>query len=498
MGTHPDIENEQENQRQAALSAHAQETIQGEAAPPRQPSPPSPRPPDRRWFTVAHVAIVVLLVLAVSVGIVALVRLSQPRVTPATPTPNPTAVTTTPVPTSTTRPTATATPPFVPGQWVQSLTGYRVTEFSAAPRHPNVLYACAIAPGVPVEYRSVQTVLRSADFGATWQDIGGRAQMSRGCELTISPTDSYEIYVATSSNPPADQAIPSYVLEHTSNGGDSWETIHPTVYAPSLNATLAWQGWQLSFAGNHLYSVQAVPTSFTPAPQGNQVLTRLVMSTDGGHTWTVLDTQLATGGQSVEAYAVNQAHPTLFYELAYVPIAPGMGFPPLELYQSVDGGKTWQSVLQHIPWLAPLSPSAILTGSEHLEVIYLTNTRCPAAQAFHAGGGPLLRPLAGSPFSMCMSSDAGKSWRTVTAPNQFAQTIGGGVVDQQGRLYTQVTTAGAVEIWRYDPTAETWSKVTQAPRDGDVLAGTPTGAHGTTVLWFMSTSGQAALYRYVF
>jgi len=97
-----------------------------------------------------------------------------------------------------------------------------------------------------------------------------------------------------------------------------------------------------------------------------------------------------------------------------------------------------------------------------------------------------------------MSSDAGKSWRTVTAPNQFAQTMGRGVVDQQGRLYTQVTTAGAVEIWRYDPTAETWSKVTQAPRDGDVLAGTPTGSHGATVLWFMSTSGQAALYRYVF
>jgi hypothetical protein len=97
--------------------------------------------------------------------------------------------------------------------------GYRVTELSAAPSHPNVLYACA-----------VQTVLRSADFGATWQDIGSRAQMSRGCELTINPTDSYEIYVATSSNPPADQAVPSYVLKHIAKcaAGACLAHIHPS------------------------------------------------------------------------------------------------------------------------------------------------------------------------------------------------------------------------------------------------------------------------------
>lgn len=59
------------------------------------------------------------------------------------------------------------------------------------------------------EYRSVQTVLRSVDFGATWQDTGKRAQMSRDCELTINPTDSCETYVATSSNPPTNQAVPS-------------------------------------------------------------------------------------------------------------------------------------------------------------------------------------------------------------------------------------------------------------------------------------------------
>jgi hypothetical protein len=141
-------------------------------------------------------------------------------------------------------------------------------------------------------------------------------------------------------------------------------------------------------------------------------------------------------------------------------------------------------------------PVEILTGSENPNVVYLTNTACPASQAFHVGGGPVVQ-LAGSRFSLCLSSDAGKSWRTISAPSQFAYTMCGGVIDQQGGLYTQVTMSGVMEIWRYDPATATWSKVMQAPHDGSVLAGTPTGANGVTVLWLMSTSGQIVLYRYV-
>lgn len=75
--------------------------------------------------------------------------------------------------------------------------------------------------------------------------------------------------------------------------------------------------------------------------------------------------------------------------------------------------------------------------------------------------------------------------------------MGGGVVDRQGRFYAQATTSGSVEIWHYDPATATWSKVTQAPSEGNILAGTSTGADGTSVLWLMSTNSQAVLYRYV-
>jgi hypothetical protein len=105
-----------------------------------------------------------------------------------------------------------------------------------------------------------------------------------------------------------------------------------------------------------------------------------------------------------------------------------------------------------------------------------------------------------------MSSDEGKSWRTITAPSQLAYAIYRRVIDPQGCFYAQGTPSGSIEeIWRYDPATDAWSKVTQAahpgddeaPLEGDVLAGTSTGANGTTVLWFMSTTGQPVLYRYV-
>lgn len=197
----------------------------------------------------------------------------------------------------------------------------------------------------------------------------------------------------------------------------------------------------------------------------------------------VLGSQIAAAGRSAEAYTVNTAHPSVMYELAFVQVEPGTGFPSLELYQSADGGQTWQLVLQRLPELSPFSSAAILTGSENPGVVYLTNTRCSAAQAFHAGYQAAFLPLAGSGYSICMSNDGGKSWKTVLAPSQFAQTMGGGVIDRQGRLYAQATTSGTGEIWRYDPATATWSKVTHAPQEGSVLAATPISANGTTALW---------------
>ena len=86
-----------------------------------------------------------------------------------------------------------------------------------------------------------------------------------------------------------------------------------------------------------------------------------------------------------------------------------------------------------------------------------------------------------------------------TAPAQLATSMYRGLIDPQGRLYTNATpTAGStIEIWRYDPAAGTWSRVTAVPEEGSLLAVTLTGGNGHVALWFLLTAqGKWILYRY--
>lgn len=499
MRTHHDIENERENRFPGVPSVPGQEVEQGGSGPPWQPPhPSSPRPPNRRWFVVLLVSMLVVLLVAVGVGTIALVQISRQHITTATPTPGPTA-TVRPTPTMQPTPTSTSLPTR---QWIQVLTGYHVTELQAAPSNPSVLYACAVPPNLPFNLAGVQTVLRSADLGTHWQDIGSRAGMSRGCELTINPTDSYEIYVSTSSSAPEDARVPSFVLKHTINGGDSWETIqHPLVYGPGLQIPPAWKGFNLSLESGRLYSLQSLLIPPQPAPPEHQgplptTWTRLLMSTDGGQSWGVLDRQLARTWQTVWGYKVNPGRTSTIYELVSPPGATAGEAMQAELYQSTDRGVSWQPLIQSIPGYP--RTAEIYIGRQQPDLLYL-RAQCPTRQVRHtgSGGGGPLYPSAGGVFDLCMSIDGGSTWRAIPAPAGRTTSMDGGLIDSQGRFYTYTLFSATPEVWRFDPANQGWERLTTEPARGTLLQATSIGTSGNATLWFLSgDQAKPVLYRY--
>ena len=98
-----------------------------------------------------------------------------------------------------------------------------------------------------------------------------------------------------------------------------------------------------------------------------------------------------------------------------------------------------------------------------------------------------------------MSSDGGVNWRTISVPSQVAISMGGVMIDPQGRVYAYIPymPGSMMDFWRYEPAVDTWSKVTRAPTEGSLLAVTSIDTHGHVALWLMGTAQEKLeLYRY--
>ena len=350
-----------------------------------------------RWL-----AGVVALTLVIGLGTIACSQLGQPQDTPSVPVP-------------------------APGNWVQVLTGYALTSLNAARSDPAVIYACATT------YRQVGNArtptgyafLRSADFGAHWQNIGSRLVLGGACRFAINPADSNDLYfvnVLTHSQGPS-------VLLHSTDGGKSWNTITPVFQIPGLNSPVEWAPQQLTMEGNQLFALQGVPSATLPLPgqstpsSGTSGL-HLLTSIDGGNNWTVLDNYLNNTAQSVTSYAVDPSSVDTIYEVVSVlrsPIQPlgrlqkGTPIPvPLlspgsSLYKTTDGGSNWQQLQQGLPFGAQVQ-----LAIDKPNLVYLSTI---------SGGPHPLGPLAvagpnatGSTFQLSASSDGGTTWSNVALP----------------------------------------------------------------------------------
>jgi hypothetical protein len=388
-----------------------------------------------------------------------------------------------------------STPPPA-GQWVNLDNNYIFSALEAAPNNPALVYACTSPYSQPQGSAPHYMLLRSDDFGAHWQDLNKQITLRDFCQLTINPTNSNELYIVTAGTPSGGNTPD--VLKHSSDGGKTWQTLHPKV--EDGQAAITWHVQQLRQVGHDLFGIQwTSPLASNVTQLSTTTPSRLVRSSDGGKTWTPIANAAASTTLIVHDYAVDPGNINTIYELAGAPprlsepgITPGAKTALMTLYKTTDGGANWQPLLNDV-----LPDSTLQLASNQPATLYIgeaTGNRATSETA-----APMSSAVAPISFRIRTSSDGGANWQTALQIQGMSGFVHGWFSTGNGQLYVLSGASGNnAAIRRYDPANKQWSDVTQPPQSGDLLAVTPTGTSNGAVLWLRSfVGGKTALYRYV-
>jgi hypothetical protein len=330
--------------------------------------------------------------------------------------------------------------------WQRTLTGYSVSAVVGAPSNKAVLYACATPwhGASPVVGSASSgggytnpsyTVLRSADGGATWRDVGAGTGFAGTCQIAVNPANVDEVYAVSAPRQVTSGGSAASFILHTTNGGAIWSAIHPTTLgALYRRGAIPWSVADLSMAGDRLFGLQWLqsmpqePPVGPPMPAFAPALARLVASADGGRTWTVIDDQFGAAWLGVRSYAVDPERPATIYILAGRPIGPveyggpnGVQLPPsspqpsgteADLYKTTNGGASWQPLLRSISYgmtvrLAADSPATVYVGGSPSPVPLVASAGAPGAPSAPVGAAPA-GVLGG--FGLRVSRDGGATW----------------------------------------------------------------------------------------
>ncbi|HEX8732865.1 MAG TPA: hypothetical protein VF725_12490, partial [Ktedonobacterales bacterium] len=225
---------------------------------------------------------------------------------------------------------------------------------SVAPASLRIQYNASL--GATSKTSSPQYVLqRSDDWGQTWKNLTppqipgvtypDSLNVMGGAESPVNP----QVFILTLqlngvnySVCPKNSVLVCQLQYVTANGGATWQKL--TLPAPGLlglQLPFGFSGTNLAAQGSRLYSVV---NQVTLAASGTPPPGRLVVSDDGGVTWRLADSALASRGLLVYFYAVSPSGSSAYVVAgpndANIDLQTGQ-LPPFSLWRSDDAGATW-------------------------------------------------------------------------------------------------------------------------------------------------------------
>jgi hypothetical protein len=290
---------------------------------------------------------------------------------------------------------------------------YQVTGSTSpaiAPSNPNVVYE-AVQVGNGIMLR------RTDDGGGTWHELpfplakGGEYDR-RELDLYVNPLDPKVVYMmiyntsaqtcppgTVENNPEFGQLC--FVQFVSTDSGNHWQLEHLPddgyFYMPSsaLNAQA------IRVQGNRLYMMLVCKDS---------ACQHIVSSTDGGLTWSVVDSQISNSSITTCNFAVSPTGSTIF---AVLTTNYCDGRSTQTLWESDDAGQHWQRNAQ-LP-RGELNGMAATAGSDAAHpLLYLYYAPVIGDSTNKLEGDTPIYSLAATDFEV--SADGGKTWQH--APQQ--------------------------------------------------------------------------------
>jgi len=313
------------------------------------------------------------------------------------------------------------------GSWKAVGTVDGVTSLAIDPINSTTLYA-----GTSIG------VVKSTNAGESWVDAGNNLPSGTVRGLLIDPSAPSTLYALINNvNPSFGTGANQSAIFKTTDSGNSWTALN-TGFPPSAYISV------LALAPSAPSTLYAFAPAFDPTQSGGPLIGGLLKSTDGGKSWTTLNT--LPGGAFVNSLAIDPMNSSTVYatvnsrllkssdggqswetlnsdlppntNISFVVIDHAdpsavyvaiMSFSPMGLsaglLKSTDGGTSWRNLSLTIPAgtvvnavvLNPASPSGIYVGASGIPV------------------GPPGLPAGGASGGVFKSTDGGETWNSASA-----------------------------------------------------------------------------------